>query len=147
MTTVSNTPALDQWHASNDGITAATADSLVPEDRKPAWCEEVAYRGATAHSATMISAPASVALRRHPGIPGKGRGHLELAVAYVDIRQCLTAREPHIGLERWAAADGSRQKIAGSEYSLTLDEAEELARTILLAVATARESMTTSEDE
>ncbi|NKS00926.1 hypothetical protein GTA09_15345 [Rhodococcus hoagii] len=139
--TVPNTPALDQWNAMDSGIKCITADNVVPDHRKPAWCDEITYIGATATSATMLSAPAAVVLRRHPGLVADSRGSIEPAVAYVDIRQSAAAREPYIHFERWAAINGKRELIAGSDYGLTLDEAEELAHTLTLAVATAREAL------
>lgn len=139
--TVPNTTALDQWNALDGRIESIIADNVVPDHRKPAWCDEITYIGATATSATMISTPAAVTLRRHPGLVADSKGKIEPALAYVDIRQHAEAREPYIHVERWAAINGTRALISGSDYGLTLDEAEELANTLTVAVAAAREAL------
>ncbi|QBJ94982.1 hypothetical protein ERC79_02630 [Rhodococcus sp. ABRD24] len=139
--TVSNITALAQWNTLDGRIDSIAADNVVPDHRKPAWCDEITYVGSTATSATMLSAPAAVALRRHPGVVSDSKGKIEPALAYVDIRQHAGAREPYIHVERWAAVNGTHALISGSDYGLTIDEAEELAYTLTLAVAAAREAL------
>ncbi|WP_077043183.1 hypothetical protein [Rhodococcus sp. MTM3W5.2] len=77
-------------------------------------------------------------LSRHPGSYVTNGERIDPAHVSVQIRQYALEREPYIHVERWAGVDGRRERIAGSEYRFTLDEAAELAHSLLLAVDAAR---------
>ncbi|MFF0816153.1 hypothetical protein ACFYVR_13520 [Rhodococcus sp. NPDC003318] len=122
---------------------AATVDaedkSLFPNPR-PAWSlpEWDSHSTAPAQS-TMRSEEIVIPLRRHFGQFTDNTERLRLAHLEVELRQWLAEAAPIVRFSKYAAREDNKLGlIKGSTVELALDEAEQLARDLLLLVTVAR---------
>lgn len=150
LNSVQNTPdtatALDEWRALSIIPKTIEADTI-SADTRPDWAADALFTGTTAQSATWVSVPTTLALRRHSGEMGAGRVSIKPAAAYLDIRENVHTHDRYIHLERWGSTGGKRARVEGSGYMLTLDEAKGLAAQLLLAVTVAEASEFVTTDE
>ncbi|WJJ11507.1 hypothetical protein P9990_23600 [Prescottella equi] len=146
--TVPNAQACERW----DAAAAASQtdeeidiESIIPDCIRPRWWDHNAFNGRTPASAEMRSEHRWIALKRHAGSSYNHHETILPAHAVLSIPQIVTERDPSIYLERWQHVEGRRARPDGSRYRFTLDEAEELANALQLAVAAAREGAGTVE--
>jgi len=141
MNTVTPVTNLDQWKTRTEadisvGLNAlidATAAGLPWADR------DFDITSRIPELCAVASAPVSIPLGKHVGMSGAN----DIDPAHVDVQvlKRVANIDPIVTLDRWEATSGLQfGKITGSHYNLTLDEAVQLAHTILLAVDMAREA-------
>ncbi|MGM5069797.1 hypothetical protein EU244_033785 [Rhodococcus qingshengii] len=136
-----NPIALDQWNTRADDDNTIDLNTLIDvvADGK-SWanrdCDMISHVPSLCGVSSM---PVSVPLTHHAG--SASRAHRELSPASADVRimQRIKSAEPFVTLQRWESKDGKRfDSAAGSRYTLSLDEAVQIAHTLLLAVDIAR---------
>lgn len=134
-------PSIDQWNARADADNSIDVNTLIDAvaigknwaDRD---CDLISH---VPSLCGVSSAPVSIPLTHHVGSALRAQRDLSPANADVRIMQRIKSAEPFVSLQRWEAKKGQGfDPVAGSRYTLTLDEAAQLAHTLLLAVDVAR---------
>lgn len=132
---------LEAWNAlSAKGNPTLSLPEILAAKTRPVWSDEsYDQMGSAADGCMFNSTPVAIPLSRH-GSEISRSGKMLRPHADVWVRQTLDNVVPTVSLNRWASVDGATDVVEGSPYSLTLYEATELARTLLLAVELATES-------
>lgn len=136
-----NPTALDQWNTRADADNTIDLNALIDvvADGK-SWanrdCDMISHVPSLCGVSSM---PVAVPLTHHAGSASRADRELSPASADVRIMQRIKSSEPFVTLQRWESKDGKRfDSAAGSRYTLSLDEAVQIAHTLLLAVDVAR---------
>lgn len=136
-----NTTALDQWNTRADADNSIDLNELLGAVAAgKSWvdrdCDLISHVPSLCGVSSM---PVSVPLTHHVGSASRALRDLSPANADVRIMQRIKSSEPFVSLQCWEAKSGKGfDPVAGSRYTLTLDEAVHLAHTLLLAVDVAR---------
>ncbi|MGW6659375.1 hypothetical protein [Rhodococcus sp. NPDC055024] len=134
-----NVTDLDQWKSRAEADISIDTGALIDGIAARAPWADRDY-DILSHSPSLCgvaTSPISIPLSRHKGVLGSS----DLKPAHVDVQlvQRGHSTEPTVVLERWETTPKMCfTNIAGSIYRLSLDEAVQLAHTLLLAADVAR---------
>ncbi|WP_144419604.1 hypothetical protein [Rhodococcus sp. ARP2] len=134
-----NATDLDQWKSRAEADTSIDTSTLLDgiAARAPWADRDFDITSRIPELCGVASAPVSIPLGKHVGI--RGSNGIDPAHVDVQVLERVIHSEPIVALDRWETdAKGKFGKIVGSHYNLTLDEAVQLAHTLLLAVDVAR---------